>query len=110
MPDTRLNCRAATEHDLQAIRRFPQNEDELFFCFPKAALPLNPGPLREALAFSKCRASDITVACFNHNAAGLMLHPSLGFQPCAIEERQDWQGRRVALIHLQLPRPQGVIP
>ena len=32
------------------------------------------------------------------NAAGLLLYPRLGYQPYALVERQDWLGRRVALI------------
>lgn len=54
------------------------------------------------LAFSKHRATEVTVACFNWNIAGLLFYPKLGFQPYAVEERQDKRGRRVALIHLRL--------
>lgn len=56
------------------------------------------------LAFSKHQASEVTVSCFNQNVAGLLLYPKLGFQPYAIEERQDKKGNRVALIHMRLPR------
>lgn len=56
------------------------------------------------LAFSKHQASEVTVSCFNQNVAGLLLYPKLGFQPYAIEERQDKIGNRVALIHMRLPR------
>ena len=56
------------------------------------------------LAFSKHQASDVTVSCFNQNIAGLLLYPQLGFQPYAVEERQDRKGNRIALIHLRLPR------
>jgi len=61
-----------------------------------------------ALAFSKYRASEVTVSCFNQNAAGLLLYPRLGFQPYAVEERRDRKGQRVALIHLRLPRTVGI--
>lgn len=57
-----------------------------------------------ALAFSKHRATEITVSCFNQNVAGLLLYPKLGFQPYAIEERLDKGERRVALIHMRLAR------
>lgn len=57
-----------------------------------------------ALAFSKHQAAEVTVSCFNQNIAGLLLYPKLGFQPYAVEERQDKKGDRVALIHMRLPQ------
>ena len=57
-----------------------------------------------ALAFDKHQAAEVKVSCFNHNTAGLLLYPRLGFTPCAIEERRDQTGAPVALIHLRLPR------
>ena len=57
-----------------------------------------------SLAFSKHQAAEVTVSCFGQNVAGLLLYPKLGFQPYAIEERQDKNGNRVALIHMRLPR------
>lgn len=56
------------------------------------------------LAFSKYLAAEVTVSCFNQNAAGLLLYPKLGFQPYAIEERKNKEGKPVALIHMRLPR------
>ena len=56
------------------------------------------------LAFSKHQAAEVTVSCFNENVAGLLLYPKLGFQPYAIEERQDKKGNQVALVHMRLPR------
>lgn len=56
------------------------------------------------LAFSKYRAAEVTVSCFNQNTAGLLLYPKLGFQPYAIEEREAKNGNPVALIHMRLPR------
>ena len=56
------------------------------------------------LAFSKHQASEVTVSCFNQNVAGLLLYPKLGFQPYAVEERQNKKGNRVALIHMRLQR------
>lgn len=156
-----LTHRPVDENDIQAICSFPQSEDELFFLFPKAAFPLAPSQLQDAiaqrsdstvvelggeivafanfyrweaggccsignvivspaargrgvghyliermigLAFSKHQAAEVTVSCFNQNVAGLLLYPKLGFQPYAIEERQDRKGNRVALIHMRLPR------
>lgn len=54
------------------------------------------------LAFTKYRATGITVSCFNQNTAGLLLYQKLGFQPYAIEERQSRKGNPVALIHMRL--------
>ena len=56
------------------------------------------------IAFSKHQAAEVTVSCFNQNVAGLLLYPKLGFRPYGVEERQDKQGNRVALIHLRLLR------
>ena len=54
------------------------------------------------IARTRHQASEVTLSCFNSNVAGLLLYPKLGFVPYAIEERQDKQGRRLALIHLRL--------
>ncbi|MHB8225991.1 GNAT family N-acetyltransferase [Acidithiobacillus sp.] len=156
-----LTHRPVAEKDIQVICGFPQSEDELFFLFPKAAFPLTPSQLQDAIAlrsdstvaeldgevaafanfyrweaggccsignvivspvargrgvgrylieqmigfaFSKHQAAEVTVSCFNQNVAGLLLYPKLGFQPYAVEERQDKKGNRVALIHMRLPR------
>jgi RimJ/RimL family protein N-acetyltransferase len=156
-----LSHRPVAEKDIQIICGFPQSENELFFMFPKAAFPLVPPQLQDAmaqrsdstvvelngevvafanfyrweaggccaignvivsppargagvgrylieqmidLAFSKHRAAEVTVSCFNQNVAGLLLYPKLGFQPYAVEERIDKKGNRIALIHMRLPR------
>ena len=52
-----LTHRPIDENDIQAICSFPQSEDELFFLFPKAAFPLNPSQLQDAIA----QRSDSTV-------------------------------------------------
>jgi ribosomal protein S18 acetylase RimI-like enzyme len=56
------------------------------------------------LAFSKHAAVEVTASCFNENVAGLLFYPKLGFEPYAIEQRQDKKGNRVALIHMRLSR------
>lgn len=56
------------------------------------------------LAFLKHDAQEVSVSCFHHNIAGLLLYPKLGFQPYAIEERRDHAGKRVALIHMRMTR------
>lgn len=52
-----LTHRPVDEKDVPLICGFPQSEDELFFLFPKAAFPLAPSQLRDAIA----RRSDSTV-------------------------------------------------
>lgn len=156
-----LTHRPVVDNDIQVICSFPRSEDELFFLFPKAAFPLTPSQLQDAIAqrsdstvvelggevvafanfyrweaggrcsignvivspvargrgvghyliekmigiaFSKHQAAEVTVSCFNQNVTGLLLYPKLGFQPYAIEKRQDKKGNRVALIHMRLPR------
>ena len=53
-----------------------------------------------ALARSRHQAREMKVSCFNHNTAGLLLYPGLGFVPFGIEERQDPDGNRVALVQM----------
>ncbi len=153
-----ITHRLVTDQDVQAICNLPQNEDELFFLFPKATFPLTPPQLQKAiemrsdstvvlsddkivgfanfyrwdmggccaignvivapkaraqgvalsliehmthLAFSKYQAAEVTLSCFNQNVAGLLLYAKLGFKPYKIEERQDRQENRVALIHMK---------
>jgi len=52
-----LSHRPVAEKDIQPICGFPQNEDELFFLFPKAEFPLTPSQLQDAIA----QRSDSTV-------------------------------------------------
>lgn len=156
-----LTHRPVGEHDLSPICSFPQSAEELFFMYPKAAFPLTPAQLLDAiaqradstvaeldgevaafanfyrwqsggtcaignvvvapgirgrgvgryiiermidLAFAKHRAAEVTISCFSHNTAGLLLYPKLGFQPFAVEERRGPNGARVALIHLRQGR------
>ncbi len=53
------------------------------------------------VARSRHQAREMKVSCFNHNTAGLLLYPKLGFVPFGIEERQDQDGRRVALVQMR---------
>jgi ribosomal protein S18 acetylase RimI-like enzyme len=45
-----LTHRPVAEKDIRAICGFPQNEDELFFLFPKAEFPLATSQLQESIA------------------------------------------------------------
>ncbi len=45
-----LTHRPATANDLAQVVTFPQNRDELFFCFPRAAWPLDIGQLAATMA------------------------------------------------------------
>ncbi|AYG43565.1 GNAT family N-acetyltransferase [Pseudomonas sp. Leaf58] len=53
------------------------------------------------LARQQYAAREVWVSCFNHNTAGLLLYPQLGFVPFGIEERQAWDGTRVALVQMK---------
>ena len=53
-----------------------------------------------AVAATRYNAPRVRAACFNANAAGLLLYAGLGFTPYAIEQRKDPMGGRVALIHM----------
>ncbi|GAA0682207.1 GNAT family protein [Marinobacterium maritimum] len=54
------------------------------------------------LGFEKHHAEAVSVSCFNRNAAGLLFYPKFGFRPYDIEQRIDYNGDRVALIHLRV--------
>lgn len=56
------------------------------------------------LAFEHYAASEVQIACFNENTAGLLLYPRLGFSPFSIEERTAGDNRRVALIQMKKVR------
>lgn len=53
------------------------------------------------LARSRFEAREVWVSCFNHNTAGLLLYPQLGFVPFAVEERQGPDNTRVALVQMK---------
>lgn len=53
------------------------------------------------VARNRHQASEMKVSCFNHNTAGLLLYPTLGFVPFGIEERKDPAGKRVALVQMK---------
>lgn len=53
------------------------------------------------IARNRHQAREMKVSCFNHNTAGLLLYPALGFVPFGIEERKDFSGNRVALVQMK---------
>lgn len=53
------------------------------------------------LAREQFAAREVWVSCFNHNTAGLLLYPQLGFTPFGIEERKMPDGKRVALVQMK---------
>lgn len=153
-----LTHRPYEKSDLATICTFFQNEQELFFFYPKADYPLTPIQLQAAidqrhdatvvargdevvafadfyhkdhgiccignvvvaplargagvaeylirtmihLAVGKHAATEVQVACFNQNTAGLLLYRKIGFVPFEIEERLSPKGARTALIRMKL--------
>lgn len=61
-----LIARPAQANDLAEVVGFPQNPDELFYCYPKASWPLSIGQLAAAMAERR----DSTVVCVDGRAAG----------------------------------------
>lgn len=53
------------------------------------------------LAREQFAAREVWVSCFNHNTAGLLLYPQLGFTPFHIEERRAPDRSRVALVQMK---------
>ena len=67
MPTTSsFTVRPAQAADLAAVVTFPQNADELFYCYPKASWPLSVGQLAAAMAERR----DSTVVCLDDRVAG----------------------------------------
>nr|WP_298136024.1 GNAT family N-acetyltransferase [uncultured Pseudomonas sp.] len=66
MPTSALSHRPATFDDLREVAAFPQNADELFFCYPKAVWPLD----LEQLAAAMVERRDSTVALLDGRVAG----------------------------------------
>ena len=61
-----LQHRPYLKHDLQTICSFPQNEEELFYFYPKAVYPLTP----EQLQFAVDQRCDSTVVEKNARVVG----------------------------------------
>ena len=66
MPSRSLSHRPATADDLPEVVAFPQSAEELFFCYPKVAWPLDV----EQLAAAMAERRDSTVALLNGRVAG----------------------------------------
>lgn len=64
--NTMLKSRPFLKQDLQAICSFPQNEEELFYFYPKAVYPLTPEQLQSAID----RRSDSTVCVQSGTVVG----------------------------------------
>ena len=56
------------------------------------------------IAYEKYKLPEIRISAFNQNAPALLLYSSLGFVPYAIEENQDLNGNRIAMINLKMKR------
>jgi len=61
-----LNSRPAEASDLEEIVSFPQNTEELFFCYPKAVWPFSVEQLSAAIAERR----DSTLVLLNERIAG----------------------------------------
>lgn len=66
MPTGPLSHRPATFADLAEVATFPQNADELFFCYPKAVWPLDVEQLTAAMEARR----DSTVVLLDGRVAG----------------------------------------
>lgn len=52
------------------------------------------------LALDKYGVQQVSISVFSDNIPALLMYARLGFRPNAVEERRDWEGRRVALLHM----------
>ena len=53
------------------------------------------------LARNKYLLPEVRISVFSDNIKATLLYSSCGFRPYQIEERRDFSGRRVALIHMK---------
>ncbi|MET0091311.1 MAG: GNAT family N-acetyltransferase [Candidatus Thiodiazotropha sp.] len=54
-------------------------------------------------AANRYRVREIRLSVFNGNTPALMLYARMQFTPYALEERIDWGGQPVILIHMKKP-------
>ncbi len=55
-------------------------------------------------AFNKHNLPEIRISVFSDNTPALLLYSNFGFLPYDIEERNDSDGNRTALIHMKMAR------
>ena len=53
------------------------------------------------LAYEKYELPEVRISVFSENTRALLLYSSFGFLPYEIEERKNYRGNRVALIHMK---------
>lgn len=56
------------------------------------------------IAFEKYDLPEVRISVFSENAPALLLYSGLGFDPYEMEQRENPQGRKVALIHMKKRR------
>lgn len=56
------------------------------------------------LAFSEYALHEVHISVFSDNTPALLLYSSLGFKPYAVEERRDYNNKKMALLHMKLAR------
>jgi len=56
------------------------------------------------LAFERYDLPSVRISVYSYNTTALLLYRSLGFAPYAVQERKDWRGERVALLHMSRAR------
>ena len=54
------------------------------------------------LAKDKYSLPEVRISVFSDNTKAVLLYSSIGFSPYKIEERRDYSGKRVALVHMKL--------
>jgi ribosomal protein S18 acetylase RimI-like enzyme len=54
---------------------------------------------------NKYSLPQVRISVFSDNTRALLLYSSIGFSPYTIEERRDFSGKRVALVHMKLEEP-----
>lgn len=52
----------------------------------------------ESIAKQKYNAKELHISCFNTNTPGILLYTKLGYAPSEIEQRIDYNGKKIAFI------------
>jgi len=54
------------------------------------------------ISCEKHKLPEIRISVFSENTPAMLLYSSPGFEPYAIEERKDYNNKRVALVHMKM--------
>ena len=81
MLNNRYSIRPAEEEDFEVIAHFPQNDEELYYMFPKAVYPLTAEQLIEA---KRQRFEATVITCYNEVVGYANFYEAMHGKYCSI--------------------------